>query len=243
MKKSKMIADVDLVEMTEARHIPPGKKAARHLRDEMPANAGCTVQVSRYFVAAPDKGITLRGELSAYGNFQVTDESMSLWQRQMQFARELGARALVLMTPSSVTPSRPNIDAMSNFLNSIDRENMPLVWEARGPWEMSQIWQFAEKNNLIPAVDPIRDEVPDFDLAYFRFGAFAASGSRMGVYELEQIAAAALDCAADEVFCLFDTHRALDDARNLKKVIAEFGSDDFDEFDYEFTEDDSFVDD
>jgi uncharacterized protein YecE (DUF72 family) len=242
IKKSKMIADVDLVEMTEARYIPPGKKAARHLKEELPANTGCTVQVSRFFVTAPDEGITLRGDLSAYGNFQVTDESMSLWQRQLQFAAELEARALVLMTPSSITPSQTNINKMSNFFKTVDRGNMPLVWEAHGPWEFGQILQFAESNNLIPAVDPLRDEVPDFDLAYFRFGAFAASGSRMGVYELEQIAAAAFDCPAGEVFCLFDTHRALDDARNLKKVIAEFGSDEFGDFDYQYTEDDDFAD-
>ena len=240
--KSKMLADVDVIEMTESRHIPPGKKAARHLKNDMPANTGCTVQVSKYFVSIPEEGTTLRGDLSAYGHFQVTDESMSLWQRQIQFATEMEARALVLITPASVTPSSTNITAMSRFFKAIDRGNLPLVWEAHGPWEPGQILQFAEANDLIPAVDPIRDDIPDTDIAYFRLGAFAASGSRMGVYELEQMAAAAFDSSAREVFCLFDTHRALDDARNLKKVIADFGSDDFDEFDYDFTDGDELSD-
>ncbi|MBN2529638.1 MAG: hypothetical protein JXR76_24830 [Deltaproteobacteria bacterium] len=243
INKSKMMNDVDLVEMIESRHIPPGKKAARHLRDEMPATMACTVQMSRYFISPPPKGVTLRGDASAYGNFQVTDESLSLWQRQLQFATELGARGLVLITPSSVTPSSANVNAMARFFKTIDRAGLPIFWEAQGLWDAVQVAHFAQAHELIPAVDPLRDAVPDFDKAYFRFGAFAAGGSRMGVYELEQIAAAALDSGADEVFCVFDTHRALDDARNLKKVLAEFGGDDFDEFDYDIDDRDFDEDD
>ncbi|MBN2716623.1 MAG: hypothetical protein JXX14_12270 [Deltaproteobacteria bacterium] len=240
IKKSKMVTDVDVVEMTESRQIPPGKKAAKHLLADLPATTACTVQVSRYFATPPKTGVTLKGELSNYGHFQVTDENLSLWQRQVQFAEALGARALVLITPPAITPSSANVSAMARFLETVERGSLPLIWEAHGPWESSQIRQFCNDHQLVPAIDPLRDEVPDFDLAYFRFGAFAATGSRMGVYELEQIAAAALDCPADEVFCVFDTHRALDDARNLKKVLNEFGSDDLADFDYDYTDDDDF---
>ncbi|MBN2340822.1 MAG: hypothetical protein JXX29_12720 [Deltaproteobacteria bacterium] len=245
IKKNKMLHDVDVVELTESRHIPPGKKAARHIRDELPAALDCTVQISRYFVSTPPQGATLKGDIANYGQFQITDESMSLWKRQVEFAGALNARALVLVTPSSITPSGANVKAMAEFFDAVDRGGLPIVWEAHGPWESSQVHQFAAAHQLIPAVDPLRDAVPEGSLAYFRFGAFAATGSRMGVYELEQIVAAALDSSADEVFCLFETHRALDDARNLKKVLAEFGSDDFGDFEYDFDdgddEDEEFV--
>ena len=242
IKKNKMMGDVDVVEMTESRHIPPGKKAAKHLREDLPAAMQCCVQVSKYFVTPPKEGVTLRGDLTGYGNFQVTDVALGLWRRQLQFAQALDASALVIVTPPAVTPSSANVTAMAKFFDSVVRGGLSLVWEAHGPWEPEQIVQFSQAHQLVPAVDPLRDAVPDFDLAYFRFGAFAATGSRMGMYELEQIAAAALDCSAERVFCVFDTHRALDDARNLKKVIAEFGSEDFDDFDYDFTDDDSLDD-
>lgn len=235
--KQQMLSHVDMVEMTESRHIPPGKKAARHLKKEIPGNVGCTVQISRYFVTPPPKGATLKGDLANYGDFRVTDESMGLWKRQLEFAVEMNAQALVLITPSSIRPSAANVNAMSRFFEHIQRGGLPIIWEAHGPWEREQIFQFATANGLVPAVDPLRDEVPKGDLAYFRFGAFAATGSRMGVYELEQIVATALDCEAKQAFCVFDTHRALDDARNLKKVLSEFGADEFDEFDYDFKDD------
>lgn len=244
INKNKMIADVDVVELTESRHIPPGKKAARHLKDQMSATIVCTVQISRYFVTPPPEAASLKGDIGAYGNFQTTPEMMRLWKRQLEFAKELSAKALVLITPSSVTPSNANIKSMAHFFATIDRGGLPIVWEAHGPWEISQVHQFAAAHNLIPAVDPIRDEVPHGDIAYFRFGAFAATGSRMGMYELEQIAVAAFDSDAKEVFCVFDTHRALDDARNLKKVVTELGDDNFDEFGYDLDdEDDSDEDD
>jgi uncharacterized protein YecE (DUF72 family) len=52
----------------------------------------------------------------------------------------------------------------------------------------------------------------------------------MGVYELEQIALAVDECKAGTVYCIFETQRAVDDARNLKEMLLS-GIDD-NEFDY-----------
>ena len=230
IKKEQFLNDIDVLEMTEARYIPPGKKAARHIKQQLPPTVEPVVQISRYFFKAPQEKVSLKGDISAYGDFKVTSESMGLWKRQLDFARELGAGAQIIITPAAVTPSGRTVESMSAFFKEIDRGGLPVFWEPHGVWERSQMEKFAGDHNLLLAVDPLRDSVLDGDKAYFRFGAFASAGSRMGVYELEQIALAVDECKAGTVYCIFETQRAVDDARNLKEMLLS-GIDD-NEFDY-----------
>ncbi len=218
--------DVDCIEMTGAKYIPPGRKTAVHERSGLPSPVECTVQVSRYFASPPPSEASLRGDIRAYGDFQVNDETRDLWKRQREYALALSARMLVLLTPPEITPSASRLAAMSSFLKEMDRDGIAIVWEPRGPWSAGQIRQFAQAHDLVVAVDPLRDAVPQGDVAYLRFGPFSSSGSRMGTYELEQIADAARSCDAATVYCVFDTHRAVDDARNLRRVLQEEPADD-----------------
>lgn len=226
IRKQRVLAEVDMVEMTEARQIPPGKGTGRRLRSEMPGHSACSIQISSYFVDDPPAGASLKGAIKAYGDFQVTDESMGLWKRQTDFAKELRAKILVLITPPSIRPSDANIQKMTAFFSSIDRQGLDIAWEPHGPWEFEYAADFALQNNLVLAVDPLRDAAPLGPLAYFRLGPFSSMGSRVGVYDLEQIAEAA--SSFETAYCVFDTPKSLDDAKNLKKIV------DGEEFDYEF---------
>ncbi len=234
VRNKKFLSDIDVLEMDEAKHIPPGKKAAKHIKESLPQNLATIVTLSKYFIKRPDSKISLKGDANAYGDFQVTDETTKLWKRGIDFALELNATALVLNTPSHITPSYRTVTSMSSFLKNMDRNGLDIFWEPHGPWERSQMEQFARDNNLILAVDPLRDPLFAGETAYFRMGAFAAGGSRMGVYELEQIAESVAMSNSKTVYCLFDTQRALDDAKNLKDTILSLanGEDDYDEFDY-----------
>jgi len=227
-KKERVRSSVDLIELTEGRRVPPGRKAAKKMERALPDTLNCTVQLSRYFVEPPEESITLKGDLRAYGEFGTTEENMGLWKKQGEFAKELKAKALVMITPARVTPQGQLAKAMSRFLGSVERGGIPVVWEPHGPWEREQVERFAKENDLIVATDPLRDEVIDGDLVYFRLGPFAASGSRMGTYDLERIADAAGTCRAKQVFCLFETQRALEDAVNLKKILSGMEVDEFD---------------
>jgi uncharacterized protein YecE (DUF72 family) len=234
VRNKNFLRDIDVLEMDDAKYIPPGRKAALKIHESLGEDLKTVVQISRYFVNTPRDGITLKGKIENYGNFQLTDESLKLWERQIDFAKGLNAAAMVLITPPNVTPSFKTVTAMGDFLKKVDRAEMDIIWEPHGPWEREYIEKFAADHNLVLAVDPLRDPVPDGKLVYFRLGAFAAGGSRMGVYDLEQIAAAALESEADKIFCVFETQRALDDAKNLKQTLLSVmdGDDDFDEFDY-----------
>jgi len=217
--RDRMKDSVDIVEITDARHIPPSAKAARHQRAGAWEDLKYAVQISRFFVESPSSDVSLKGSLGAYGDFQITEETTGLWKRQVEFAAALDAMALVLITPPSVTPSALNVDRMSAFFQKMDPGPLRIVWEPHGPWDHARASAFAAAHGLILAFDPLRDEPEGGEFGYFRFGPFSSMGSRFGVYDLERIID--LGSAYETVCCVFDTRRALDDAKNLKKILEE----------------------
>ena len=214
-----VLSSVNLVERPEARTIPPKAKTARAMRKDAPGDVRFTALLSDFLFKTPAAGTTLPGDLSAYGGFRQTEENLGLWRRCVEFCQVLEAPCGVMITPSDFRPTRANRDAFVSFLNTVDREGLQIVWERQGLWEADFAEEIAKEANLILAVDPLRDEAPAGPVAYFRLGAFAALGSRVGVYDLERMAEAAL--RFEEVYCVFDTNRALDDARNFQKTFAE----------------------
>jgi len=213
-------ATVDVVELLEARSAPPRRRIAARLRADTPDTVAFTVQAPTPVFLAPAEQpeLELGGDRERYGEFKLTDENLGLWRRGVEFAAELEAEALVLVTPASLTPAAVSLARMEAFLAAADRGGLPLVWEPHGPWDAERAQRVAADCGLVLAVDPLRDEPPGGPLAYLRLGPFAAMGSRVGVYDLERIAEAA--ARFERAYCLFDTPRAVDDARNLKRVLA-----------------------
>jgi uncharacterized protein YecE (DUF72 family) len=213
-------AAVDVVELTDARRVPPRGAAARQARESAPEGLVFTVQAPEPVFAprAEVPAVGLVGDRDRYGEFQLTDENLGLWRRGAQFARRVRAEALVLLTPSSLTPAPAVVARMERFLAEADRDGLPVVWEPHGPWERDRAAEVAASCGLVLAVDPLRDEPLAGALAYLRLGPFAAMGSRVSAYDLERIALAAR--GFPRALCLFDTPRALDDARNLRQLVA-----------------------
>ena len=215
--RNRILAEVDVVELTEGRQIPPKKAAARRWRSSAPDRVAFTIQLSRYLVDPLEEGVPMSGERSGYGGLKLTDENLGLWKRELEFASAVDALALVLITPPTLTPATINRRLMSDFFAGVERARFKLVWEPHGPWEPEQAAEFAMENDLVLAVDPLRDPAPAGSLAYFRMGPFASMGSRVGIYDLERLMDASE--SFDRTICVFETPRAFDDARNLKKVL------------------------
>ena len=215
--RNRILAEVDVVELTEGRQIPPKKAAARRWRSSAPDRVAFTIQLSRYLVDPLEEGVPMSGERSGYGGLKLTDENLGLWKRELEFASAVDALALVLITPPTLTPATINRRLMSDFFAVVERARFKLVWEPHGPWEPEQAAEFAMENDLVLAVDPLRDPAPAGSLAYFRMGPFASMGSRVGIYDLERLMDASE--SFDRTICVFETPRAFDDARNLKKVL------------------------
>jgi len=230
----RVLAAVDIVELTDGRFVPPSATTARRFRRTWPKPIDAAVQCSVHLVDPPRGDASLPGDPSGYGGFETSGENVALWARCTDYAAGVGARALVVITPPSFTPGPANLARMAAFFASVDRRDLAVVWEPHGPWEHERAAAHAAEMGLTLAVDPLRDPAPEGDVAYFRLGPFAAMGSRLGVYDLERIAEATAPFA--DVSCVLDTPRALDDVRNLRAVLAgaaldDCGGDDEDEED------------
>lgn len=213
-----LLPDVDAVELTDASSIPPKEGTAKRLKENAPDRVEFSVQLPKYLFESPPSNAALLGDQAGYGAFKQSDENVKLWERAVRFAAGMQAKTLVLITPSSFTPAVDNRNALASFLSTVERQGMDLVWEFHGPWDIERAAEFAKELNALLAVDPLRDDPPEASAAYFRLGPFATMGTRMGMYDLERLVDSA--SAFERVTCVFDTANALDDARNLKKVIA-----------------------
>ncbi|HUT77917.1 MAG TPA: hypothetical protein VM285_09540 [Polyangia bacterium] len=211
-------AAVDIVELATGRDWPPKGQAARKLRAGIPSAVGFTVQLSRFLAEQPPAGTPAVGDPAGYGRFEPSAENFGLWERCLEHAAALEAEALVLLTPVEFTPTRPNRERLATFLERARRPDVPVAWEPRGPWEPASAAAVALDLGLVLAVDPLRDELPEGPVAYLRLGPFAQLGTRLGTYDLERIADAARGHPLS--FCLFETPRALDDARTLREILA-----------------------
>jgi uncharacterized protein YecE (DUF72 family) len=167
----------------------------------------------------PPSNTPLGGRPEAYGLFRTTQENLGLLDKTMKFVDAMGADGIVLLTPQEFTPTKANRAALREFLQAAGLDRREIIWEPRGPWEHDQAAAFAGDLDMILAVDPLRDPPTPGKAAYFRFGPFAVMGSRVGIYDLERVAEAAT--SFERITCVFATPHALDDARNLKKVVSE----------------------
>jgi uncharacterized protein YecE (DUF72 family) len=217
-RRRALAAAIDVCETEAGRDLPPAPRVARKLRAGVPETVGFTVQASRFLWEPLPDGAPVQGDPSRYGRFQTTDENLALWERCLEYAAALCAEALLLLTAADFTPTRGNRDRLAAFLERVRRPGIPVAWAPRGPWESEGAAGLARALHLVPAVDPLRDEVPDGEVAYLRLGPFSHLGTRLGTYDLERIADAAR--SRDLSFCLFGTSRALDDARALREILA-----------------------
>ncbi len=211
---------VDVVELKDACTAPPKPATGKRLRQQAEDRIAFTLQVPRYLFESPPEGMPLKGSLGAYGSFQTTKENIGLWEKTIRFAEAIEADSLVLPTPSEFTPAKANQDALSGFISAVQPVGLDIVWEPHGPWEHEQAAIYAKAAGILLAVDPLRDPPPEGEAAYFRLGPFAAMGSRMGMYDLERLGEAI--ARFERVTCVFETERALDDARNLKNTLLSF---------------------
>ncbi len=212
---------VDIVELSGTLAVPVKPATARKWRKEAPPKMGFALEAPKHLFEALPKGAPLPGDPKGYGGFSTSDENINLFKEFGKTVAALEAESIVILTPASFTPAMVNRTAFATFLETARKEleiTANLVWEPKGPWETEEAADFAASNDLVLAVDPLRDPPPLGQTAYFRLGPFAAMGSRMGLYDLERLGDAI--APFENATCVFHTNRSLDDARNLKKVLA-----------------------
>ncbi len=230
MSKKYLFSCVDVIELQDSFNNPPKSQSGKKLRSETPANVFFSVQLPKHLFLQPASNAKLVGEISNYGEFQNTEENRQLLNKAIKYADSVNADTVVLITPSSFTPAKPRREALLSFFENVDLGSKQLVWQPSGPWESEAAASFALEMNAILAVDPLRDQPPNGQSCYLRLGPFSVMGSRMGIYDLEQIAKTIR--SFENATVVFDTDRAVDDSRNLRTVLSDGTIDDDEDDNY-----------
>ena len=128
----------------------------------------------------------------------------------------LEARAIVIATPSEVTPGKLWRDRLEKLLDRLPRDASALVWEPSGLWEMEDAAAQAKKWGIVVAVDPAREPMPAGPVAYGRLR--AAGGTRaFSTAALTKVAANIGE--RRDAYVVFETTGALKEGKILRALV------------------------
>jgi uncharacterized protein YecE (DUF72 family) len=127
----------------------------------------------------------------------------------------LQARCFVLRTPLDVTPSALWRDRIAKVIDRFPRDVTHFVWEPSGVWEAADAAAQARSWQIVLAVDPARDPVPQGPVAYLRLRALGETRS-FGPVAIDRIVRAV--GVRREVFAIVETDSALLEAKRLRQA-------------------------
>jgi uncharacterized protein YecE (DUF72 family) len=115
---------------------------------------------------------------------KAKDESLSAFERMKRICKTLNSHMLLFQTPGSFTPTM--LGDAKDFFIAINREELALAWETRGPaWQSPEtrekLRRILENLNVAHVTDPFR-ALPAYmgEVAYFRLHGL---GERMYYYQ------------------------------------------------------------
>jgi len=123
-----------------------------------------------------------------YGFFKPTNEVFEAWEITKKACEILKSKICIVQTPARFKPSEENLKNMTEFFNSIDRENVIIGWEPRGKdWNPDLVKMICEKLHLIHVVDPFAQDPQYFieNITYFRLHG-APPGKKMYKYKYSE---------------------------------------------------------
>jgi uncharacterized protein YecE (DUF72 family) len=127
----------------------------------------------------------------------------------------LRARCLLVQTPAEVTPSSLWRERMVKLLARIRRDATTVVWEPRGVWEMQDAAIAAKKWDVVLALDPLRDAVPEGPIAYARLRMLGETRS-FGASALERVVRAIGE--RRDAYVILETPTALRECKRLRQL-------------------------
>jgi len=166
-------------------------------------------------------------QITHKSKMRLEEASRKAFQEMKQICRTLNAKVLLFQTPASFRPE--NIETAKKFFAGINRENLTLVWETRGPaWETPEarekLVEALKEVEVSHVVDPFKTSpVYNVRVAYFRLHGLA---ERLYYYqytneELKQLKEKVEPFLKRklEVYVLFNNLAMLEDAIRFKKYV------------------------
>jgi uncharacterized protein YecE (DUF72 family) len=156
----------------------------------------------------------------AISGFQLTAATDKLIKDVATLCKSMKAEAVVFAAPPELTPTRPNKTALKKFVEALPARYPKAVLSMSG-WKLSEVVSAIDgKKNVIPAFDPLQDELngDKTDLLYLRLPGPAGHRSRYDEGSLEKIVAQVKASKAKSTVCVFhnvDMHANATRAREL----------------------------
>jgi uncharacterized protein YecE (DUF72 family) len=164
----------------------------------------------------PEQAEGLPGDPRGYGALRPSPENIDLLNRTLAGARRLDA-VVRLHTTSDLGAGPDAFDRFRALLAGVDRQDVRLAWESRGPLTAKEIIRWAEQLELIPVVDPFQDDPPPGPVAYIHLHPLITlTGSLNAEHYLRLLERA---MRYEESYLVFDTPHAFRDAVALRRLL------------------------
>jgi hypothetical protein len=156
---------------------------------------------------------------SARGPLRFDDALEAGFSWLLAAADALDARAVVLPTPSDLTPGVRDSELLAAYAARLPRSaQRHWVWEPSGAWERERAEALSTELGLVLAFDPLVDPRPAGATAYARLRALGARRN-FSQAALEQ-ALAAVQSDEGDAFIAIDAPRSVQHALVLRQLIA-----------------------
>ena len=147
-----------LVELNSTFYEYPKLETVKGWREKAPGDFEFTVKAHQ--------------DISHKAKLRLDETSLQAFEKMKQICRTLNAKILLIQTPGSFHPDK--LGEAEKFFAYINREDLTLVWETRGPeWEkpevVEKLRQVLSRLNVVHVTDPFR-VLPAYtgQIAYFR---------------------------------------------------------------------------
>jgi uncharacterized protein YecE (DUF72 family) len=203
-----------LVELNRTFYEYPREKTLVGWRAHAPAHFEFTVKAHQ--------------DISHRARMKIGEDSLRAFEQMKGICRLLGSKVLLIQTPGSFKPDR--LSDAEKFLAEVDRDDLILTWETRGPsWEADEaqerLGRALKSLNVEHVTDPLRIQ-PAYTckLAYFRLHGL---GKRLYYYQYDEEdlkRLAEIACRFEKktrmVYILFNNLAMFDDAARFARYLS-----------------------
>jgi uncharacterized protein YecE (DUF72 family) len=204
-----------LVELNITFYQYPREKTVEDWREKAPKDFEFTVKAHQ--------------DISHKAKLKVGETSLQALERMKQICKTLNSKILLIQTPGSFRPDK--LADAQRFFREVNRENIVLVWETRGPaWEnpevQKKLGQVLEKLDITHVTDPFRI-TPAYtgEIAYFRLHGL---GKQMYYYQYSDVELHRLkefvtpyEKDGKRVYVLFNNLSMFEDAKRFMRYLSE----------------------
>ena len=158
-RQRKPLPDVSHVLLERTLFEPPRASAAMRWATQVRRlfpNAEVIPYAWHLLSHGPDDGLrglssrTLEGEPRKFGGLQASDEVARAWEAVRPCYDALGAKRIVVRTPTSITPGAIGRKRLQAFTEARRADGVELVWEPEGLWGPTETTALARSLGVTP---------------------------------------------------------------------------------------------